>query len=152
MPPANYEIEDKIIDKHEYWNLPLVLRYGHVDGVAPYSGQVPIIYNSRLLKGSELNDEIEHLCGQIKSTMNIIKPLAPVRVDCRADNKGKFHIIDINLKPNITGNIRPGQSDKLSLMGMAAQGIGWTYKDLITNLISVRWSVRDGEINISKKQ
>ena len=70
----------------------------------------------------------------------IQKPLKPGGYsDSRADNKGKYYLFDLNLKPNMTGPSRSHRANQDSLSSLAAIGIGWNYFDLLKNMINQKW-------------
>lgn len=41
----------------------------------------------------------------------IIQAKAPIRIDCRANQEGKYFIFDLNMKPNMTGPGRKGRDE-----------------------------------------
>ena len=45
------------------------------------------------------------------------------------------------MKPNMTGASRPHRKNQDSLTMIAAKGIGWTYSDLILNILSQNWKL-----------
>lgn len=45
MPPS--------AQRPEYWAMPVIVRFNHIDGIAPYNGTVAIIRNSRTVSHSE---------------------------------------------------------------------------------------------------
>lgn len=93
MPPSP--------QSHDYWSLPPVTRFNHVDGVAPYNGAVAVSANSRLVTENELKDpaynKIMDECVQVA---RLIGATAPIRVDARRFSpRSEFAIFDINMKP-----------------------------------------------------
>lgn len=86
---------------HDYWSLPPVTRFNHVDGIAPYNGAVAVSANSRLVTEDGLKDpaynKIMNECVQIA---RLIGATAPIRVDARRFSPGsELAIFDINMKP-----------------------------------------------------
>ena len=138
MPPGEYH-HDGTTHQHEYaWALPAVERHHHVDGIIPYSGDVPVVANSAAIVNPdrELRPMLE-ACARIGQALDI---RAPLRVDARADRQGHFAVIDVNMKPNLTGPGRPGRAHQASLVGIAASALGWTYPALIANIAAQSWS------------
>jgi len=140
MPAGIYTIEDRSIEFVEHWCLPAVRRFNHKDGIAPYNGIVAVIKNSSVLENSELNSakiiEVSHHCERAAKMLNI---KAPIRIDCRADENGNYFLFDLNMKPNMTGPSRPQRQNQDSLTLMAARKIGWTYFDLLKNMLEQDW-------------
>lgn len=88
-----------------YWSLPLVLRFNHIDGVAPYNGVVAVISNSRALPAEE-NDSVpiyKSICQHCERVAQKLKTTAPIRIDVRQYGQGNlsdtFAIFDVNMKP-----------------------------------------------------
>lgn len=141
MPPGSYNLNGKkqLFEKH--WCLPPVLRFNHQNGIAPYSGNVAVIHNSRVLSAKELRQSnIQKVLSQCIQAASILKVKAPIRIDCRANQTGTFYLFDLNLKPNMTGNIRINRKDQNSLSALAASAMGWSYTDLIMNIFDQKWS------------
>ncbi|KAJ8120012.1 hypothetical protein O1611_g10475 [Lasiodiplodia mahajangana] len=124
----------------DYWSLPVVARYNHQDGVAPYNGVVAVVANSRVLSQSEEDGDphyaqLRRECEQVGRILGVI---APIRIDARRyeDSKAsKFVLFDINMKPNMTGPGRPGRDDQASLTLLAAEGLGWDYLTLLQQIL-----------------
>ncbi|CAG8639187.1 12276_t:CDS:1 [Ambispora gerdemannii] len=144
MPPGMYDIKFKDTKFDDYWHLPLVKRFDHHDGVMPYSGVVAVTENSTLLSGLEIQDPAyQKIVRDCERVGRILKPLAPIRIDCRRVELGKpFFLFDLNMKPNITGPGRPGRNSQDSLVSLAARGIGWTYSDLLKNMLRQAWVMK----------
>ncbi|MDN3641215.1 ATP-grasp domain-containing protein [Lutimonas halocynthiae] len=141
MPPGSYNLNGKkqLLKKH--WCLPPVLRYNHQNGIAPYSGNVAVIHNSKVLSAKERKESnIQKVLSQCAQAASILKVKAPIRIDCRANQAGAYYLFDLNLKPNMTGNIRIGRKDQNSLSALAASAMGWSYTDLIMNIFDQKWS------------
>ena len=137
MPPGTYqEIQGNTI-RDSHWVLPPVIRSGHVNGIVPYSGVVPVRENSQVLDQWSLElDRFLSACMDIGYQLNARMIL---RIDARADRLGQFHIVDVNFKPNLTGPGRPDRERHTSLVAMAAQGLGWSYSQLVANLARLDW-------------
>jgi len=52
---------------------------------------------------------------------------------------GVDYLFDVNMKPNLTGPGRPGRNDQDGLSTLAARGSGWTYADLLVNMLRQSW-------------
>ena len=141
MPPGIYKLDNKKQLLKEHWCLPPVLRFNHQNGIAPYSGKIAVIHNSRVLSAKEREESnIQHVLTQCIQAASILKVKAPVRIDCRANQAGIYYLFDLNLKPNMTGNIRIGREDQNSLSALAASAMGWSYTDLVLNIFDQKWS------------
>lgn len=140
MPPGGYQIGKKEIQKKKYWSLPAVVRFNHLDGIAPYNGVVAVVENSEVLSDEELiSTNIQKVSEQCEKAASLINVKAPIRIDCRADELGTFYLFDLNMKPNMTGPSRPHRQNQDSLTMIAARKIGWNYADLIANMLAQRW-------------
>lgn len=142
MPPGQYFIDGKKTDKNNFWSLPPVRRFNHMDGIAPYNGTVAVINNSAVLSDSELlNRQVIKLMQSCERAAEIVKAKAPIRIDCRADSKGNYFLFDLNMKPNMTGPSRHMRKDQDSLSALAARKIGWTYDELLINIKNQSWEI-----------
>lgn len=140
MPPGNYSINNIEVIKNKHWSLPAVKRFNHDHGIAPYNGLVAIVHNSAVLDEQEENtEEIILVSAQCAEAASIIDAKAPIRIDCRADDNGKYFLFDLNMKPNMTGPGRPQRSDQDSLSALAARKIGWDFNQLLQNILKQRW-------------
>lgn len=52
-----------------------------------------------------------------------------------AGKDAEFALFDINMKPNITGPGRPGRDAQAALTALAAEGLGWSYRDMVRNML-----------------
>lgn len=98
MPPSE--------ERPEYWSMPIVMRFNHEHGIAPYNGVVAVTANSRLLSAGETSQDSNHAYAQISEECERIARLlqvtAPIRVDVRRfkdSSDSAFAAFDINLKP-----------------------------------------------------
>lgn len=140
MPPGKYVIKGLCQEKINYWSLPAVERFNHDNGVAPYNGTVAVVNNSRVLEDPALQSPaIITICRQCESAAALVGARAPVRIDCRQDEKGNYFIFDLNMKPNMTGAARPHRQDQDSLSALAARKIGWSFADLLVNMLRQQW-------------
>ncbi|KAJ5899646.1 hypothetical protein N7495_004390, partial [Penicillium taxi] len=134
MPPSQHLASFSGTDSQEryahHWALPPVIRFNHVDGIAPYSGKVAVTVNSRAISSAEMETDAAYaaIMKECETVATLLQTTAPIRIDIRRFGpKSKFALFDINMKPNITGPGRPGRDDQLCLMGIAAESIGWDY-------------------------
>lgn len=119
--------------------LPPVERYNHINGVAPYNGDVPVTENSRVM--TENNAELDVITEACREAVRLLRLKGWTRIDCRCGEDGKYKIFDFNLKPNMTGNVRPGRENQNSLVMIAAESIGMTYFDLLKKMTEYRWKL-----------
>ncbi|PMD39851.1 hypothetical protein L207DRAFT_583697 [Hyaloscypha variabilis F] len=139
MPPSKA--------RDEYWALPIVTRFNHVDGVAPWNGVVAVTANSRFVSEEEYerDERYGEAARECEGVAKLLSGTAPIRIDIRRfkDGKGeKFALFDVNMKPNITGPGRPGRDDQDCLMGLAAKGLGWDYERLLVETLGTARSLR----------
>jgi D-alanine-D-alanine ligase-like ATP-grasp enzyme len=140
MPPGKYTIDTVCEEKISYWSLPAVERFNHQDGVAPYNGTVAVVNNSKVMDEVYLQSrQIITLCRQCESAAALVGARAPIRIDCRQDEQGNYFLFDLNMKPNMTGASRPHRMDQDSLSALAARKIGWTFPDLLQNILRQQW-------------
>lgn len=124
----------------DYWAMPVVIRFNHQDGIAPYNGIVAVTANSRVVPPDEASkdpafDKVQREC---EAVARLLKVKAPIRIDVRKasrDADASFVLFDVNMKPNMTAPGRPGRDDQASLTAMAAAGLGWTAADLLRNIL-----------------
>lgn len=137
MPPGTYAFADGTRDLDTHWSLPPVERSGHVDGITPYNGVVAVTANSRAVTDrSEAHRTLEAQCAEAAA---LVEARAPIRIDCRGRATDDFQLFDLNMKPNMTGAGRPGRDDQDSLSCMAARVVGWSYGDLLDNMLRQAW-------------
>ncbi|KAB2573720.1 D-alanine--D-alanine ligase [Lasiodiplodia theobromae] len=140
MPPS--------ANRPDYWAMPAVVRFNHVDGIAPYNGVVAVTANSRVISPKEASEDpaYEQLARECEATARLLQTKAPIRIDVRRfrDEKGSpFALFDVNMKPNMTGPGRPGREDQASLTALAAAGLGWDYPQLLENILESACSLKD---------
>ena len=141
MPEGNYILHGQREKICTPWVLPAVKRFNHKNGIAPYSGIVAVKENSTVLLPEELvKDDIQEIIEYCIKSAELIRIKAPIRIDCRADQNGKYFVFDVNLKPNMTGPSRPHRIGQDSLTLMAARKIGWNYFDLLRNMLDQSWN------------
>ncbi|KAF0396424.1 carboxylate--amine ligase [Gigaspora margarita] len=76
MPPGTYDINFKNVAFNKYWHLPLVKRFNHNNGIAPYSGVVAVIENSSLISNEEAQNPIYNQVAQdCEKAAQIMRPL-----------------------------------------------------------------------------
>jgi len=133
MPPSS--------TNPEYSALPIVVRFNHEDGIAPYNGVVAVTRNSRVPSEQEREstpayEEIEKACERVAAKLEVT---APIRIDVRQfseDKTSKFAMFDANFKPNMTGPGRPGREKQASLTALAAAAVGWDYPRLLQEILN----------------
>ncbi len=141
MPQGTYLIKGKKVEKKSPWCLPPVKRYNHENGIAPYNGNVAVMDNSKVLTKQELSSKsIKKAILACNATADLLSIKAPIRIDCRADEVGKYYLFDVNLKPNMTGPSRGHRKNQDSLSLLAARAIGWNYFDLLNNILMQSWN------------
>ncbi len=140
MPPGEYCINGKTETKNDYWSLPPVKRFNHENGIAPYNGTVAVIHNSQVLSDEEIHQkDILQVCRYCEQASKLVNAKAPIRIDCRANADGNYFLFDLNMKPNMTGASRPHRQDQDSLSALSARRIGWTFDNLILNMLNQHW-------------
>ncbi|KNG45746.1 glutathione synthetase atp-binding domain-like protein [Stemphylium lycopersici] len=152
MPPPNDASPE---GKDTPWAMPVVKRFDHMDGIAPYNGIVAVTQNSRVVSKEEHeNDktyqEAQRQCIEVARLLNCT---APMRIDVRRftdDKDSAFALFDVNVKPNMTGPGRPGRDDQACLTAIAAAGIGWDYATLLENIVKTGRTLEELR-NVAKK-
>jgi biotin carboxylase len=140
LPPGPYRFSDGPRRERRHWALPPIRRTGHMDGIAPYSGVVPVSANSVALPVPEARS-----AGVVAATSacvraaELIGARGPVRVDCRRGDDGRFMLFDVNLKPNLTGPGRPGRDEADSLVSLAGRAAGWSYPEMLREILRGAW-------------
>ncbi|MEL6923455.1 MAG: carboxylate--amine ligase, partial [Bacteroidota bacterium] len=143
MPPGTYRINDKKVVHEKHWCLHPVERINHVNGITPYSGQVPVSANSHLMPMEVLKlPAMQRIIQQCAYAAERIDARAPIRIDSRADTAGTYRLFDVNLKPNMTGASRPHRAGQNSLSAIAAAALNWNYTDFIWNILQQRWLMK----------
>ncbi|KAI9686727.1 MAG: hypothetical protein M1822_002786 [Bathelium mastoideum] len=132
MPPG--------LDIPRYWAMPVVVRFNHDNGIAPYNGVVAVTTNSQVISQQDMQNDsrYEEASRQCEEVAKLMQATAPVRIDIRRFNQdpgASFALFDINMKPNMTGPGRPGRENQASLTAMSAAGLGWTYPMLLQKLL-----------------
>ena len=143
LPPGRYvrQGESRLAGSH--WALPPIRRAGHRAGIAPYSGDVTVARNSEVIPEGERSEPgIAEAAAACERAASLIGARAAVRIDCRRSGEGGFALFDVNLKPNLTGPDRPGREQQESLVAMAGRAEGWSYAELLLNLLRQAWRMR----------
>lgn len=88
----------------KYWALPIVTRFNHESGIAPYNGVVAVTANSRTLTREEVEKDSRYLeaSRHCERVAKLMQATAPIRVDIRRYNQNPgtaFALFDINMKP-----------------------------------------------------
>lgn len=101
MPPSGSKPEG-------YWALPVVTRFNHSDGIAPYNGSVAVTANSRVVQKTEYiaDPAYEQAARECEEVAALLKATAPIRIDIRRFKEGsKFALFDVNMKPVCDENL-----------------------------------------------
>lgn len=140
MPPGVYSFDGVKREFPTPWCLPPVRRFHHQQGIAPYSGVTAVVHNSAVLTEAERADpavvELEAHCTR---AAQLVRAVAPIRIDARGSVSGRLYLFDLNMKPNLTGPGRPGRDEQDCLVSLAARGVGWTYPDLLIQILRQAW-------------
>lgn len=94
MPPSVW--------RPEYWALPVVTRFNHVDGVAPYNGVIAVTANSRVVSEAEAAKDpaYKQASDECVAVAKLLRTTAPIRIDVRRFSPGSsFALFDVNMKP-----------------------------------------------------
>lgn len=94
MPPSE--------QRDQHWALPPVTRFNHVDGIAPYSGNVAVTVNSRAVTAQEIESDPAYaiIMRECEAVAGLLQTTAPLRIDIRRFGPGtNFALFDINMKP-----------------------------------------------------
>lgn len=96
MPPSS--------SARDYWALPVVTRFNHEDGVAPYNGNVAVTLNSRAVSAEAYaaDSAYAEVARQCEGVARLLKVTAPIRIDVRRrkdERESPFVLFDINMKP-----------------------------------------------------
>ena len=141
FPPGEYRFHDRTRIERGHWALPAIRRTGHRDGIAPYSGDIPVVENSAPLPpAEEATPEVAAAIAHCVRAAALIGARAPVRIDCRRSEAGAFVLFDVNLKPNLTGPGRPCRENAESLVALAGRAAGWSYPEMLRELLRGAWS------------
>ena len=108
MPPT--KTGDKSSGKPEatYWPLPVVTRFNHQQGIAPYNGVVAVANNSKPVLKPELDPTYTAAMEECTRAAQALGVTAPIRIDARRfeDSKdSRFALFDVNMKPVCIGNM-----------------------------------------------
>ncbi|KAK7555448.1 hypothetical protein IWX91DRAFT_401441 [Phyllosticta citricarpa] len=123
-------------ERPSYWAMPILTRFNHDEGIAPYNGVVAVTANSRTLTEEEeaADPAYKQASRECAGVAELLKTKAPILIDIRRFNDepgSPFALFDINMKPNMTGPGRPGREDQASLCALATSGLGWDYAKLL---------------------
>ena len=86
----------------DYWASPIVTRFNHEDGVAPFNSIVAVVSNSRVITPDEFEKDARYQLAatQCELVAKLLKVTNPIRVDIRRYEEGsEFALFDINMKP-----------------------------------------------------
>lgn len=85
-----------------YWSLPIVTRFNHQDGIAPYNGVVAVTANSRVVTESETGPLHERVMRECERAASLLGLTAPIRIDVRRfkdSTESPYALFDVNMKP-----------------------------------------------------
>jgi D-alanine-D-alanine ligase-like ATP-grasp enzyme len=90
--------------KGSYRSLPIVMRYNHINGIAPYNGVVAVTKNSRVLSVEEMTADstYERAAKECEVVAELLRVTAPIRLDLRRfsnTSNSPFALFDVNMKP-----------------------------------------------------
>jgi D-alanine-D-alanine ligase-like ATP-grasp enzyme len=88
--------------KDDYWASPIVTRFNHEDGVAPFNSIIAVTSNSRVLASEEFEKDVQYqnASRECEEVARLLRVSAAMRVDVRRFKKdSKFALFDINMKP-----------------------------------------------------
>ncbi|KAH7088585.1 hypothetical protein FB567DRAFT_591966 [Paraphoma chrysanthemicola] len=137
MPPS--------ASRPSYQALPIVTRFNHESGIAPYNGIVAVTENSRVVSENRISGDPAYgrAVEECERVAALLRVTAPIRIDIRRFSPGSsFALFDVNMKPNMTGPGRPGRDNQSSLTAMAAEAAGWGYCRLLHEILSSATSLR----------
>ncbi|KAJ9107424.1 hypothetical protein QFC21_000875 [Naganishia friedmannii] len=136
MPPG--EFDAPVGKQPTQWTLPIVIRSQHVNDITPYNGVQAVAENSAAITPEQYEKDrkqYEKVEKRVRRAGQIMGTRSVARIDCRRNRDGEFKLFDINMKPNATGPGRPGRNNQTSLVGMAAEALGWEYQTLLVSLV-----------------
>ena len=96
MPPSP--------DYNKHWALPIVSRFNHERGIAPYNGLEAVTRNSKVLSLEEYKSDplYAKAVQECEYVAKLLKCTAPIRIDMRRlidETDSPFAIFDVNMKP-----------------------------------------------------
>jgi D-alanine-D-alanine ligase-like ATP-grasp enzyme len=88
----------------DYWAMPVVARFNHEDGIAPYNGNVAVTLNSRAVTAEAFAADRSYaeVSRQCEGVARLLMTTAPIRIDVRRrrdESLSPFVLFDINMKP-----------------------------------------------------
>jgi D-alanine-D-alanine ligase-like ATP-grasp enzyme len=96
MPPSG--------SNGDYWAMPVVTRFDHEDGIAPYNGNVAVTLNSQVVtvEAFAADSTYAEVARQCEAVARLLRTTAPIRIDVRRrrdESLSPFVLFDINMKP-----------------------------------------------------
>ncbi|KAH8193550.1 hypothetical protein TruAng_012285 [Truncatella angustata] len=94
MPPSP--------ERPDHWAMPVVVRFNHIDGIAPYNGDVAVTANSRVVSEEQAAKDTAYgsIAEQCVQVARLLRCTAPIRIDVRRfKEQGDFALFDVNMKP-----------------------------------------------------
>ncbi|KAK1985939.1 hypothetical protein LZ30DRAFT_746788 [Colletotrichum cereale] len=133
-------------ERNGHWSLPIVTRFSHQDGIAPYNGVVAVTANSRVItKEEEKDPAYGQAAKECERAAELLGVTGPIRIDVRRFDESpgsKFALFDVNMKPNMTGPGRPGRDKEACLSLLAAEALGWDYPELLRQILRTSSTLR----------
>jgi D-alanine-D-alanine ligase len=118
MPPGCYDISGVSVVHNDSWCLP------------------PVRADRTVLDaGEQRAPEIASLLAACAAAGDLTAMRAPIRIDCRQRAGGAWQLFDLNMTPDLAGPGRPGRDDAASLTTLAAGAIGWSYGELLRQVL-----------------
>jgi len=106
MPPSP--------DCPKHWALPIVTRFNHERGIAPYNGLVAVTRNSKVISSEEYESDplYSKAVRECENVAKLLNCTAPIRIDMRrlVDKiDSPFAIFDVNMKP-VSTNLKEAEN------------------------------------------
>jgi hypothetical protein len=118
MPPGHYDISGTVVVQDAGWCLP------------------PVRADRTVLDAGEQRAlEIAALLTACAAAGDLAGIRAPIRIDCRQRADGEWQLFDLNMTPDLAGPGRPGRDEAASLTTLAAMAIGWSYGELLRQML-----------------
>jgi hypothetical protein len=118
LPPGPYEIQGEKIYKKNFWCLPP-------------------IRNRQILNEDELDSSaIQKMMEECAEAAKRAEFSTVLGFSCRERVSGGYEISEIDAHPDLSGAGRPGRDDQDSLCTLSARSMGWSYFDLLFNLLA----------------
>ncbi len=142
MPAGTYNIAGKTVVQDNPWHLPGVKRLDHHNGISPEPNPTKVLQDNKVLNDKEEDSmQVQAAYQHCQAAARLVGIRAPIQMDCRADATGIFTLIDLNMQPALPGPSRFHRRNVESLTGISAAKIGWTYPELLENILAQNWGL-----------